>query len=219
MAGRALGRAAEPAPSSRPRARSILRTARLLRGRSTERAGSGVRAQPGRGGEAKRGRGHPGPSGHYWPGARRPRAPAAPHRAPRPSQAPDPRERRAARSASPSQLPRATATKWRTREKRPATSPSAQRPPSAHARAPAPSGRRGLPVTSRGAANRERGHAGRACAARARPRAPSQAAGGRCLEAAGAGRARRFQNPLWEQSGKRRLGSAGGAAPRKRSRC
>lgn len=45
---------------------------------------------------------------------------------------------RASRAVLPSPFPIATATKWRTREKRPGTSPLVQRTPSAHARSRAP---------------------------------------------------------------------------------
>lgn len=60
-----------------------------------------------------------------------------------------------------SRFPRATATKWRTREKRPATSPSALRTHFAHARARLPAAAGTLPVTSRGVANQECGRNGR----------------------------------------------------------
>lgn len=90
---------------------------------------------------------------HSWPGTRRLRAP--------PSLCSDPRrhtKHRTPRSVAPpgrflpSPFPGATATKWRTREKLPATSPSAQCSRSAHARVLAPSCRPGPPrdVTWRG---------------------------------------------------------------------
>lgn len=156
---------------SGPTASSTL--ARLLRGRLTEGAGSGNAGQSPRSRRAKPSRsgGRPGvlglprvpgvpPSSHSWPEAHLLRAPMALHRPQLLHQVPNSKERRASRAVLPSRFPRATATKWRTREKQPATSPSAQRVLYAHARAPAPRGRRGPPPTSCGTANQERGRDG-----------------------------------------------------------
>lgn len=56
------------------------------------------------------------------------------HRSPRSHEAPHSNKSRASRAVLPSPLPIATATKWRTREKQPGTSPLVQRIQSAHAR-------------------------------------------------------------------------------------
>lgn len=153
---------------SSPTASSTL--ARLLRGRLTEGAGSGNagqsprsrRAKPNRSGGRPRVLGLPRvpgvpPASHSWPEAHRLRTPTALHRPQLLHQVPNSKERRASRAVLPSRFPRATATKWRTREKQPATSPSAQRALYAHARAPAPRGSRGPPLTSCDIANQESG--------------------------------------------------------------
>lgn len=109
--------------------------ARLLRGRLTEGAGPGNAGHSPRSGREKPSRsgGRPGVLGlpgvpgvlPVTPGPER--ADSAPPTAlqgpPPPHEAPDSQERRASEAVLPSPFPTATATKWRTREKRPATSP------------------------------------------------------------------------------------------------
>ncbi|KAM7331438.1 hypothetical protein ACRRTK_008146 [Alexandromys fortis] len=90
-------------------------------------------------------------SGDFCPGSRRLRSLRSPQRPSPPPEAAYSNESRASRAVSPSPFPIATATKWRTREKRPGTSPLVQRTPSAHARSRALPHRGGPPVdVSRG---------------------------------------------------------------------
>lgn len=88
---------------------------------------------------------------------RRLRSPTDLHQLSLPHEAPESKERRASRAVLLSRFPRATATKWRTRDKQPATTPSGHRAQSAHARNRLPAAAGPLPVTSRGVANQERG--------------------------------------------------------------
>lgn len=148
--------------------RSILRHRPPAPGRLTERAGPGTLGKAPGSRWAKRsssgGRlgllGCPatrGDSGDSCPGTRRLRGVRSPQR---PSPSPEAaysNKSRASRAVLPSPFPIATATKWRTREKRPGTSPLVQRTPSAHARSRAPPTHTAgaLPLTSPGAANQE----------------------------------------------------------------
>ncbi|XP_055405774.1 proline-rich protein HaeIII subfamily 1-like [Bubalus kerabau] len=205
MAGRALGpggprlaalACAGDAPPGAAAGRAGLRLTARLQGRARVfLAAAGPQHPPGRrpapgpphGPSRLRARAQPsaaraarGASGQSWPGARRPRVPAAPHRAPRPRQAPEPpgAPRRRGRRAQPRSREPQQQNGGRGRSGRPPP-PAPQRSATAHARAPAPGGRWGRLVTSRGAANRE---SGRAPLVRA-PALPPGPARGRCGEA------------------------------------
>lgn len=148
--------------------RSILRHRPPAPGRLTERAGPGTLGKAPGSRWAKRsssgGRlgllGCPatrGGSGDSCPGTRRLRSLRSPQR---PSPSPEAaysNKSRASRAVLPSPFPIATATKWRTREKQPGTSPLVQRTPFAHARSRAPLTHTAgaLPLTSPGPANQE----------------------------------------------------------------
>lgn len=215
---------ARPAPFSGLRARSILcRRPPAPRPPHTEGRPGGMR-----GGRAKPSRsggrpgaiwlpGVPGPGGggsrDSRPRTHRLRSPTSLHGPPTPShEAPDSRELRASGAVWTSPFPIATATKWRTRDERPATTPlRSARSVCARAAAPAPCGRRGptRDVTGHSQSGARSGRSGRAPLAPApafREEAEEAGGGGHSLPgprsaaaggAAAAGPARRWQENSW----------------------